>query len=237
MSADGMVAVIPARGLVNGKTRLAGELPPEARAALTRRMLRGVVQAALDSGVLAAVTVVSPDPAALALVTGIDDRVVSLVQDAASPGLDAAVAVGRDWAVDRGAVGLLVLFGDLPLLTGDDVRRLVAHDAPVVLAPDHHGTGTNALLLRLAPAADGSSAFRFQYGVGSYARHLDEAHRLGLRVATNRAPGTAFDLDTPADLRSLLAAGTWDPGSDAGPTDGMAPCIGAAHVPPGEGVP
>ena len=33
--------------------------------------------------------------------------------------------------------------------TADDVRNLVRRDAPVVIAPDRHGAGTNALLLRL----------------------------------------------------------------------------------------
>jgi 2-phospho-L-lactate guanylyltransferase (CobY/MobA/RfbA family) len=41
------------------------------------------------------------------------------------------------------------------------------------------------------------------FGPGSYQRHVDEAHRLGLEVATSITPGTAIDLDTPDDLRLL----------------------------------
>ena len=91
------------------------------------------------------------------------------------------------------------LFGDLPLLTAGDVQHIVRRDAPVVISPDRHGTGTNALLLRNGAAQD----FGFMFGPGSYERHVEEAHRLGLEVATSVTPGTAIDLDTPEDLRLL----------------------------------
>ena len=204
--ASGVVAVVPIRGLGNGKTRLAGLLGPEARAALTRRMLRGVVRAALAAAPVRAVVVVSPDPAALAFAAALDPAVVPLAQDPAAPGLDAAAAAGRAWAMARGASALLVLFGDLPLLRAEEIEDLLDHEAPVVLAVDRHGTGTNGLVLRLnRPAA---AAFRFHYGPGSYARHTAEAGGLGLPVATSLAPGTALDLDTPEDWRRLVAAGT-----------------------------
>jgi 2-phospho-L-lactate guanylyltransferase len=82
-----------------------------------------------------------------------------------------------------------------------------------VLAPDRHGTGTNALLLRCDPAADGP-AFRFHFGPDSYARHVDEAHRLGLDVVTAITAGTALDLDTPEDLDRVLSAECRVPRSD-----------------------
>jgi 2-phospho-L-lactate/phosphoenolpyruvate guanylyltransferase len=202
----GVVAVVPIRSLTGGKTRLAGILPPEARAALTRRMLRGVVDAALASGTVASVVVVSPDPAALALAASLNPAVVPLAQDAGAPGLNPAIAAGVRFAAERGAAAVLVLFGDLPLLTGDDVRNLLRRDAPIVLAPDRHGTGTNALLLRLDASAEDGRMFAFQFGLDSYARHVDEAHRLGLDVATSVSAGTALDLDTPEDLRRVLSA-------------------------------
>jgi 2-phospho-L-lactate guanylyltransferase len=202
----GVVAIVPIRSLTGGKTRLAGVLTPEARAALTRRMLRGVVGAALASGSVKTVVVVSPDPAALELAVRFDPAVVSLRQPDERPGLNPALTQGVDFAARRGAVAALILFGDLPLLSGDDVRNLLRRDAPVVLAPDRHGTGTNALMLRLGTGPDDGRNFAFQFGPGSYARHVDEAHRLGLDVATSLAAGTALDLDTPDDLRRVLGA-------------------------------
>lgn len=199
-----MLAVVPIRSLTGGKTRLASALTPEARSRLTAHMLQGVIAAALQSGAVARVIVVSEDHAALAFATAQEPRVVPLPQPAQRSGLIPALDLARDHALCDGAAGLLVIFGDLPLLDGDDIRNLVRRDAPVVLAPDRHGTGTNALLLRPnRPVAD-ERAFAFQFGKGSFARHLAEAHRLGLDVATTIGGGTSFDLDTPEDLRTLL---------------------------------
>jgi len=199
------VAVVPVRGLANSKSRLAGVLDAEAREAVTRRMLRTVIHAALGSGAVAGVAVISPDPAALALARQIDPRVIAIEQGSAPPGLNAAVTAGRDWAIGRGATRLLVLFGDLPLLTAIDVRALAGERAPVVLAADRHGRGTNAMAIGIDEAE--VCAFRFGFGPDSLAYHRAEAERLGLAVTSFNALGTAHDLDTPADLAIALDAG------------------------------
>jgi 2-phospho-L-lactate/phosphoenolpyruvate guanylyltransferase len=198
----GLVAVVPIRSLRDGKTRLDGALLPTVRAALIRRMLLGVIAAINDSLAVDAVGVVSPDPEALDLVSKLGPQVIPVVQSAATPGLNPALERGRAWANERHAAGMLVLFGDLPLLAPADVHHIVRRDAPVVISPDRHGMGTNAILLR---SGDESAAaeFQFLFGPGSYKRHVEEAHRLGLEVATSITPGTAIDLDTPEDLRLL----------------------------------
>lgn len=219
MTGGGVVAVVPVRTLRGGKTRLAGELTVAAREALTRHMLRSVVGAARQSGSVDAVVVVSPDQGVLALAREFGPGVVALRQAplpagavGTEAGLNAAIVEARQWATRHAASAMLVLFGDLPLLTADDVRNLVRRDAPVVLAPDRHGTGTNALLLRLGEPTGASAPvglFRFAFGAGSYARHIEEADRLGLEVATTVTAGTAFDLDTPADWRRLVEDDWW----------------------------
>lgn len=198
-----VVALIPVRGLHTGKTRLASDLSPEARVALTERMLRGVIRAAAGAAAVDTVAVISPDQAALALARSIDPAVETLTQWDIAPGLNAAVEAGRAWAERHGTAAITVLFGDLPLLTANDVRRLVTTPGSLVLAPDRHGTGTNALRLRL----DGPGRrFRFQFGADSLHKHLAEAERVGLDVATITTPGTAYDLDTPEDWRALSRA-------------------------------
>jgi 2-phospho-L-lactate guanylyltransferase len=206
----GLVAVVPIRSLRHGKTRLDGALLPPARTALIRRMLLGVVSALAESEAVERVGVVSPDPEALGLTVTLGNEIEPVVQHVDAPGLNPALEAGRAWAIERHAGGLLVLFGDLPLLTAADVLHIVRRDAPVVISPDRHGTGTNALLLRNGAAHE----FEFLFGPGSYERHVEEAHRLGLEVATSVTPGTAIDLDTPEDLRLLglepLASGEID---------------------------
>jgi 2-phospho-L-lactate guanylyltransferase len=208
----GIVALVPVRSLSSGKSRLAGVLDPTGRERLMRRMVTGVIEAAFCSEAITDVIVVSPDDDVLVLTSGMD-RVTSLRQPYDQPGLLAGLDIGRSRADAMGATGLLVLFGDLPLLTGADVRHLVRRAVPVVIAPDRHGVGTNALLLRLS-AVPAGERFEFQFGDGSYARHVGEAHRLGLDVATSISAGTSFDLDTPADLTRLLDDHRWS-SSDA----------------------
>jgi 2-phospho-L-lactate/phosphoenolpyruvate guanylyltransferase len=209
----GIVSLIPLRSLTTGKTRLSSTLSAKARGFLTREMATRVIISALSSQAVMAAVVVSPDPEALAFASAIDPRVVSLTQPPSEPGLLAALQLGRLHAESLGASGLLVLFGDLPLLDGADVRNIVRRAVPVVIAPDRHGTGTNALLLRFSDRVAGST-FAFQFGEGSYHRHVAEADRLGLDVATSISAGTAFDLDTPADLDELLGDPRWA-GSEA----------------------
>jgi 2-phospho-L-lactate/phosphoenolpyruvate guanylyltransferase len=196
------VVIVPIRSLAGGKTRLAGALTQEERQQLTEQMLRQVIGAALDSFVEPVVLVISPDEAALKLSQTLGPRVRPLVQPYAKPGLNNALFIAKEAAIAGGAATILVLPADLPLLSSDDIQHLLRRDAPVVIAPDRHGKGTNALLIRLdGPGRD----FTFLFGEESYGRHMDEAHRLGLDAATAVAMGTSFDLDTAADLDLLTA--------------------------------
>ena len=71
----------------------------------------------------------------------------------------------------------------------------------VVIVPDRHGTGTNALLLRpptaIAPA----------FGPGSRERHQSAAEAAGVDHAVVRLPSLELDVDTPEDLAALRASG------------------------------
>jgi 2-phospho-L-lactate guanylyltransferase len=191
-------AVVPVKPLGLGKSRLAGVLGPRERRALSARLLRHVLDAVIAAVGAARTIVVTRDPAVLALARarrahGLRERV---------PGdLNRALRQGADCAARRGARAVLLVFGDLPHLTADELRRMVdeAGRAPcVVAAPDRAGTGTNALLV--APA----DAIAFRFGPLSLARHRREAQRCRRRWRVVRAPGLAFDVDRPADYRALM---------------------------------
>jgi 2-phospho-L-lactate guanylyltransferase len=196
-----LAIIIPVRSLSGGKTRLGPETGPELRAAMTAKMLRSVLAAATGSGVANAVLLVSPDPDALAVAGEFGSEVTPVEQPAERRGLNPAIDLGREVALTRSVDRMLMLFADLPLLRPEDVRTIAAETAPVVVATDRAGMGTNGLLLDLSGPA---RAFVFHFGEGSAELHRREAERLGLEVAELRTPGTTFDLDTPADLRDLL---------------------------------
>lgn len=199
-----LAAIVPLNSRVRVKTRLAGGLDASGRAALSRWLARRVLTA-LQRAEIAHIGVVSPD----------DEVLRWAWQSGAQPirqhrsGLNDALDVGRDWALQREADALLVALGDLPLLTADDVHTLtaLAANAPagqvVAMAPDRAERGTNMLLLR-PPAA-----IPFAFGEDSLARHVALAREAGIEPRIVRLPHAAFDVDTPADLRELADLGLW----------------------------
>jgi 2-phospho-L-lactate guanylyltransferase len=174
------VALVPVKALPRGKSRLADVLDGDARADLVLFLLRRVVTACQEAGL--AVCVVSPDAEvhAAARALGAD----ALDDGGRDLSAGVALALGRH----AQAAGVAVLAADLPYVTADDVRRLVAHARPLALVAAADGT-TNAI------AACPPSAFRPSYGPGSAARHG------GARL---RLAGIERDIDTPGDLGLAL---------------------------------
>lgn len=194
--------VIPIRSLSDGKTRLSPVLDSRQRSDLTREMLECVVRAALGTASQARVVVISPDPDALADVGRIDPSIRLVYQNPERPGLNPALDQAAAAVREMGGSAVLILPADLPLISSADIDNLLRRDAPVVIAPDRHGSGTNALMVRLDAFGE---PFVFQFGEGSYGKHHDEAARLGVDAMTAISLGTSFDLDTPDDLKELDA--------------------------------
>lgn len=203
---NGIFAVIPIKRLDNAKSRLANVLTPAERASLALTLAThtlSALKALHATGALARIAIVSPDPDVL--VWAEQNGATGLRQTSA--GLNAGLSLARDWATEQRADGLLIALGDLPLLSGEELRRMLAmtrlYDQVVALAPDRFDDGTNLLLARpaaLAPLA---------YGRGSFARHQRLARQRGISTVVFRAPGAAFDVDTPADLYELITRGLW----------------------------
>ncbi|HUS16356.1 MAG TPA: 2-phospho-L-lactate guanylyltransferase [Chloroflexia bacterium] len=197
-----LFAAVPVKALEAAKSRLQPTLSVSERAELAADMLAGVLHALAGSGIVAATAVVSPDPTALAIA----ERTGATGLRQTDGGLNTALDQARTWAIAGGADTLLVLLGDLPLLRPADIQAMaemaadpIRGEPVVVLAPDRHGHGTNALLLR----PPGTLAFGF--GEDSYDRHFWAAAAGGAEIMVYRSTGTAFDLDTAEDLAALAA--------------------------------
>lgn len=67
----------------------------------------------------------------------------------------------------------------------------------LIMCPDRHGDGTNVLGI----PASLINGWTFQYGQGSFARHLQQAEATGLPIRVIEDPDIGLDLDTPDDLR------------------------------------
>ena len=190
--------VVPFKQPAQAKGRLAGALSEAERAALATAMLHHVVGAASQAAHVQQLCLLGP--ARLDLPEHI--RLLVDPGKGLNPALHAALAE----ALQGGASRMIVLFADLPLLTSQDIELLaVAPAGTIAMAPDRHGSGTNALSLPL-PQARG---FTFAFGPDSFARHHAEADRLGIRIEEVHSRGLARDVDMPEDLPD--AAGLMTP--------------------------
>jgi 2-phospho-L-lactate/phosphoenolpyruvate guanylyltransferase len=152
-------------------------------------MLRHVVGAAQAADHVQHVALLGPSRLGL-------PETIPLIADPGG-GLNPALHTALEQIASENADRLIVLFADLPLLTTHEVQLLAA--APpvtIAIAPDRHGTGTNALSLPL-PAARG---FTFAFGPDSFALHHAEAERLGIALEEIHSLGLARDVDVPEDL-------------------------------------
>jgi 2-phospho-L-lactate guanylyltransferase len=95
---------------------------------------------------------------------------------------------------------VLVVPADLPLITPEDVKVMLAHanDPPVVVvAPDRHRQGTNALLVCPVGLID------YDFGPNSFQRHCLRAEQAGARLEVVDLPSLALDVDLPEDLEMV----------------------------------
>lgn len=187
--------VIPAKPLDAALVRLSSVLDPIERCGLQSAMLGDVLAAA--AGLTDRVIVVSADAAVGELARAFGAQVVP---DHVPPaGINAAVTRGITAMNGVGAV--LVVMGDLPCATTDDLRMVTAAasgGSDVTLAVSGDGTGTNAMFLTPPTVIDPS------FGEGSLARHLERAGRAGVEATLVTAPGLMLDIDTADDLDTLV---------------------------------
>ncbi len=190
-------AIVPVKPLRRGKSRLAGTLTEDERTALNQELLEHTLKTLSTLKELDQVLVVSRDPHALTIAR---NHGAKTVQEDGQPHLNTALARATVVAQVHATHGVLVLPADLPLLEREDVLALIdrAVKPPVVvIAPDRHRKGTNALLI--VPAGQ----IEYDFGEGSFQRHCDRATKSGARLEIVELPSLGLDLDLPEDLEMI----------------------------------
>jgi 2-phospho-L-lactate guanylyltransferase len=143
------------------------------------------------------VLVISRDPQALTIARNYGARTV---REDGQPELNTALKRATVIAQVYATRGVLVLPADLPLISRDDVQTLIdrASEPPVVvIAPDRHEKGTNALLI--SP----SGLIEYDFGDDSFQRHCELVRRSGARLEIVNLPSLGLDLDVPEDLELI----------------------------------
>jgi 2-phospho-L-lactate guanylyltransferase len=190
-------ALVPIKPLDQAKSRLAGTLAPEQRATLVQVLLEHVLGVLRAVPAVVETVVVTADAGVASLVSGTGGRVL---RESGVPDLNRGLLAGTRSAQVEGAEAVLILHADLPRVRTEDIEAMIASAAPtptVVVAPDRHRRGTNALLC--APPG----LIEYQFGPDSFALHCAQAQAVGARLEVFTTPGLALDLDTPEDLELL----------------------------------
>lgn len=190
-------AIIPVKPLRRGKSRLAGALSEDERAELNQSLLQHTLKTLADVRELEQVLVVSRDPHALTIARQHGARTV---REDGQPLLNTALTRATVVAKVHATRGVLILPADLPLISREDVLTLIekAGEPPVVvIAPDRHGKGTNALLI--SP----SGLIEYDFGENSFQRHCERAKQAGARLEIVDLPSLGLDLDLPEDLEII----------------------------------
>jgi 2-phospho-L-lactate guanylyltransferase len=190
-------AIVPVKPLRRGKSRLAGTLTDDERAHLNELLLEHTLNTLSNLKELEEALVVSRDPHALTLARKHGARTV---REDGQPHLNTALTRATVVAKLHATSGVLILPADLPLLTREDVLALIERSSNppvVVIAPDRHHRGTNALLL--SPPG----LIEYDFGEDSYKRHCARAKKAGARLEIVDLPSLGLDLDLPEDLELL----------------------------------
>lgn len=190
-------AIVPVKPLRRAKSRLASVLSRDERARLSREMLEHTLEVLKEVPRIERTLVVSRDSSALKLARKHGARTVS---ERGTPELNRALVRATVVAHSYGVSGVLILPADLPLIGREDIECLIerASDPPVVvLAPDRHGRGTNALLT-VPPAL-----IEYEFGPQSFQHHIDRARKAGARIEICSLPSLGLDVDLPEDLQIL----------------------------------
>jgi 2-phospho-L-lactate guanylyltransferase len=190
--------LLPIKDLRNAKKRLIGVLTPEERFGLAQAMLADTIRAV--RGVRRAEKVFVVTNYEPAMLVAKENGWEILREDRQVSESDSVDAASRLCEL-RGVAGLLRVPLDVPLVQAGDIDDLLAVEceAPaLVIVPSRDGMGTNAIL-RMPPAL-----FPSHFGMGSFAKHVGEAERIGARVIFRRNTRLEMDVDDEADLRLLL---------------------------------
>jgi 2-phospho-L-lactate guanylyltransferase len=200
-----MWAIVPIKTFEAAKQRLASVLSPDERRGLMLAMARDVLTALSRSKCLTGILIVSRTPEADALAQTFGTERFSESPDA---DLSAALTQASDYLRERlHAKGVMIVPADVPLISEIEIDAILAEHIDVTVVPDDENLGTNCLICsppgRIPLLFDGRS----------FKPHVDAAFAAGLVPRIVPSARFALDIDTPADLRALLAR---EPASQTG---------------------
>ena len=192
-----MWAVVPIKRFDAAKQRLTDILSVSERIEFASAMLRDVLVALTDSTRVSRIVVVSHEPQAETIARSF---AATFLPEGAED-LSLAVTQAGKYIFEHGANAMLMVPGDVPLLTAGEVDELIethGERTGMTIVSDADGSGTNGIVV--SPV----DLIPFAFGVDSYRAHCAAADTAQAPVQTIALAGLSLDIDTPEDLRSLM---------------------------------
>jgi len=190
--------LIPIKDLSQAKLRLAGLMTQEERTLLAWAMLEHTFAEVTKVQNVARIAVVTSYEPALEVAERYGmQMVVETEQISESESVD----FGSRRLEQLGAGAVLRIPIDLPLITAEDIERVLARDVPgpsTVIVPSRDGAGTNAILRRPG------TLFQSHFGPDSLEKHLAEARLINAQCEIIHLDRISLDIDEPADIAELL---------------------------------
>jgi len=194
--------LIPVKNLDFANERLSSVLNQEDRTALAYEMLKDVFEAASKSTLPDKIIVVTLDKKAMHMADKLDFAIINEEnQESESSSVDYALKVCKE----MGAESVLVIPGDAPLITAQDIDFVIdkVKDHPhVIMVPASDKLGTNAIL-RKPP-----DVITSMFGHDSFRKHKEQADEKNIPYEVYELPNIALDIDEPADIEQLKTLGS-----------------------------
>jgi len=191
------ILLIPFKSLATAKQRLADALDPQQRSQFAEGMLRDVMNAAAEVTSRINVAVVTGDAHAQAMAHELG---FTVIDDDRTKSETAAIEMATVWCEQLGYDTTIVVPGDIPLITGDELHRVLdaAPDEGAVFVPAYDRRGSNCILRRPA------SIIPLRFGNDSFFPHCEAMKRTGKELVILEMPGIGLDIDNPQELELLL---------------------------------
>ena len=188
-------AIVPVKALSVANGRLNGLLTQAERNRIAEALFLDLILKLPRSRCIDDILIVTADDSIARQARWLGAKI--LLQDA-DDGHSQAAAAGARAARADGAERVAMLPVDCPMLDTEELDAHIGRSARTVLiVPDRHGTGTNALVM--SPP----DVFLPAFGPDSCARHVSRARASGISFALEEISSMSIDLDTPEDF-SLL---------------------------------
>ena len=193
--------IVPVKDLSKAKDRLSSVLPQKHRTTLAYAMLEDVLIALKSSKLLDRIFIVTLDSHAIEIAKSME---IEIILETEQNGESSSVDFAAEKCKEMGADSILVIPGDAPLITSQDIDFILKEQAKlsppfVIMVPARDELGTNAIL-RNPPDIIPS-----RFGHDSYNNHKSEANIKNIPYKAFKNPRIALDIDQPEDLEEFVS--------------------------------